>query len=47
MLYSTLCTIHNEYYTVKLVDDIRDAIAAGRFYDFRDETLARYAGRIS
>ena len=47
MLYSTLCTIHNEYYTVKLVDDIRDAITTGRFYEFRDEALGRYVGRIA
>lgn len=45
MLYSTLCTIHNEYFTVKLVDDIRASIADGRFYEFRDATLSRYQGR--
>lgn len=45
MLYSTLCTIHNEYFTVKLVDDIRTSITEGRFFEFRDETLARYPGR--
>lgn len=47
MLYSTLCTIHNEYYTVKLVDDIRASMEQDRFEEFREETLGRYAGRIS
>lgn len=47
MLYSTLCTIHNEYYTVKLVDDIRGALNEDRFYEFRDDSLARYQGRLS
>lgn len=42
MLYNTLCTIHNEYYTIKLVDDIRKSITEGRFYEFRDATLGRY-----
>lgn len=44
MLVNTLCTIHNEHYTVKLVDDIRHSIDQGRFYEFREETLGRYAG---
>ncbi|GFZ97598.1 tRNA guanosine(34) transglycosylase Tgt [Nesterenkonia alkaliphila] len=46
MLVHTLMTIHNEYFTVKLVDDIRAAISAGEFFAFRDETLGRYQGRI-
>lgn len=45
MLYSTLCTIHNEYFTVTLVDKIRESISQGRFYEFRDEALGRYQGR--
>ncbi|WP_300345323.1 tRNA guanosine(34) transglycosylase Tgt [Nesterenkonia sp.] len=45
MLYSTLCTIHNEYYTVTLVDQIRESIQDGRFYEFRDQALTRYQGR--
>lgn len=47
MLYSTLCTIHNEYYTVRLVDQIRESIIEGRFAEFREETLGRYQGRIA
>jgi queuine tRNA-ribosyltransferase len=45
MLYSTLCTIHNEYFTVKLVADIRTSITEGRFAKFRDGALARYKGK--
>lgn len=42
MLASTLCTIHNERFIVRLVDDIRAAIPAGRFDDLRDHVLGRY-----
>ncbi|MBM7416906.1 MULTISPECIES: tRNA guanosine(34) transglycosylase Tgt [Nocardiaceae] len=42
MLASTLATIHNERFTVKLVDDIRASIRAGRFQEFKKETLARF-----
>ena len=45
MLASTLATIHNERFTVRLVDDIRTAIAAGHFDDFRDEFLGRFYTR--
>lgn len=44
MLASTLATIHNERFTVKLVDDIRRAISAGTFDDFRDDFLGRFYG---
>lgn len=39
---ATLCTIHNERFTVRLVDDMRDHIDAGTFADFRDDFLARF-----
>jgi len=39
---ATLCTIHNERFTVRLVDDMRDHIDAGTFTEFRDEFLARF-----
>ncbi|WP_296138221.1 tRNA guanosine(34) transglycosylase Tgt [uncultured Tessaracoccus sp.] len=42
MLASTLATIHNERFTVRLVDDMRRAISAESFAQFRDEFLARY-----
>ncbi|EPH00445.1 queuine tRNA-ribosyltransferase [Propionibacterium sp. oral taxon 192 str. F0372] len=45
MLASTLATIHNEYWTVHLVDTIREAMEAGDFEACRTETLGRfYAG---
>ena len=45
MLAATLATIHNERFTVRLVDDIRDAIEAGTYTAFKDEFLGRfYAG---
>ncbi|MGO1974173.1 MAG: tRNA guanosine(34) transglycosylase Tgt [Propionibacteriaceae bacterium] len=43
---ATLCTIHNERFIVRLVDDIRRSIADGTFDAFRTEFLGRYyAGR--
>jgi queuine tRNA-ribosyltransferase len=41
---STLATIHNERFTVRLVDDMRQHIDAGTFADFKAETLARFYG---
>ncbi|WP_019931853.1 tRNA guanosine(34) transglycosylase Tgt [Nocardia sp. BMG111209] len=46
MLASTLCTIHNERFTIRLVDRIRDSIDAGRYDDFKAEALGRWQGRI-
>ena len=42
MLASTLCTIHNERFIVRLVDDIRTSIEEGTFVDFKIDFLARY-----
>ncbi|WP_067781450.1 tRNA guanosine(34) transglycosylase Tgt [Actinomyces vulturis] len=42
MLASTLATIHNEYWTVHLVDSIRQSMKEGRFYEFRDEFMNIY-----
>ena len=42
MLASTLATIHNERFTVRLVDDIRASIEQGRFYEFKDAFLGRF-----
>lgn len=41
-LAATLCTIHNERFTVRLVDDMRSHLDAGTFADFRDDFLARF-----
>ncbi|MEA5154029.1 tRNA guanosine(34) transglycosylase Tgt [Raineyella sp.] len=42
MLSATLATIHNERFTVRLVDDIRTSLEEGRFEDCRDEVLGRF-----
>jgi queuine tRNA-ribosyltransferase len=44
MLASTLCTIHNERFVVRLVDRIRQAIIDGTFDDLRCAVLGRYYG---
>ena len=41
---ATLCTIHNERFTVRLVDDMRSHLEAGTFAEFRDDFLARFYG---
>ncbi len=45
MLASTLATIHNERFTVRLVDDIRASIESGTFDEFRVAFLTRYQRR--
>lgn len=42
MLASTLCTIHNERFIIRLVDRIRASIATGDFDELRDDVLGRY-----
>lgn len=42
ILASTLATIHNERFVVRLVDDIRAAILTGRFDELREHVLGRY-----
>lgn len=42
MLASTLCTIHNERFVVRLVDDIRVSVGSGDFDQLRREFLGRY-----
>ncbi len=44
ILAATLCTIHNERFVIRLVDQIRDAIGSGRFDDLREHVLGRYYG---
>lgn len=45
MLSSTLATIHNERFTIRLVDDIRRSIEDGTFAELRAEVLGRYYAR--
>ncbi len=45
MLASTLATIHNERFIVRLVDEIRESILNDTFVELREETLHRYYGR--
>lgn len=45
ILASTLATIHNEWFTVRLVDAIRQSIKDGRLMDFREEMLGQFYGR--
>ena len=42
LLAATLLTIHNEYFIVNLVADIRTSILNGSFYEFKTEFLGRY-----
>ena len=42
LLANTLMSIHNEYFIVGLVDQMRASIEGGTFYEFRDSWLARY-----
>jgi queuine tRNA-ribosyltransferase len=45
MLAATLATIHNERFTVRLVDDIRASLIRGDFDEFRDDFLGHYRRR--
>jgi queuine tRNA-ribosyltransferase len=42
LLSATLCTIHNERFVIRLVDQIRAAIRAGEFDELQAHTLGRY-----
>lgn len=41
-LAGTLMSIHNEYFVIKLVDDMRESINNGNFYELKDSWLKRY-----
>ncbi|MGV9188435.1 tRNA guanosine(34) transglycosylase Tgt [Arcanobacterium canis] len=45
MLVNTLTTIHNEYFTVRLVDQIRSSMEDGSYWDFKDEFLGGFYGK--
>ena len=42
LLANTLATIHNERFIIRLVDDIRESIKNGTFYEFKQQFLADY-----
>ena len=42
ILSATLATIHNEWFTVHLVDGIRNAIESGDYAEFKAEVLGRW-----
>ena len=43
ILASTLGTIHNLYFNIHLVDEIRESIISGTFYEFRDKFLDMFS----
>jgi queuine tRNA-ribosyltransferase len=45
ILASTLCTIHNERFIIRLVDQIRESIGDGTFAELREQVLGRYYGQ--
>jgi queuine tRNA-ribosyltransferase len=48
LIAATLLTIHNEYFIVNLVAQIRQSILDGTFYEFKTEFLGRYGtGRLA
>ena len=47
LLAYTLATIHNERFTVRLVDDMRQAIVQGVFDDFRADWLDGWESRLN
>jgi len=42
MFAGTLASIHNLYFIVKLVDDIRQSILDEKFAEFKEEFLNKY-----
>ncbi len=45
ILAATLATIHNEWFTVQLVDAIRANIVSGQLLEFREDVLGAFYGR--
>ncbi len=45
MLASTLATIHNERYIIRLLDRVRDGIIDGSYWDLKHETLGGLVSR--
>jgi queuine tRNA-ribosyltransferase len=45
MLASTLATIHNQHFIVGLVDQMRESIKSGEFFEFKKMFMGRYYGK--
>ena len=45
MVASTLATIHNQHFIVGLVDQMRQTIKTGQFFEFKKEFMGRYYGK--
>lgn len=46
LIFPTLATIHNLHFTISLVDQIRNSIVQGTFYEFKQEWMGRFARGI-
>lgn len=46
MLSQRLCVLHNLYFYNRLMQEIRDALDAGTFMQYRDENIIKFAQRI-
>ena len=42
MLAGTLASVHNLYFLIHLVDEMRDAIKGGKFFEFKKDYLRGY-----
>jgi queuine tRNA-ribosyltransferase len=45
MVAATLATIHNQHFIVGLVDQMRESIEDGSFFEFKDQFMKRYYGK--
>jgi len=45
MVAATLATIHNQHFIVGLVDQMRESIEDGSFFEFKDRFMKRYYGK--
>lgn len=45
MLGQTLASIHNLYFIIHLVDEIRDSIHEGRFFELKEDFIQKYYSR--
>ncbi|QTH60026.1 tRNA guanosine(34) transglycosylase Tgt [Corynebacterium hindlerae] len=41
-LAGTLCTMHNLFFMIRLVDQIRETMASGDYWEFKEEFMGRY-----